>query len=63
MKVNLYYVVKPYKPGYNQVGRHADAVLISGPLPSQEQADSVVSQMENPYDYSIVVDELKVKTA
>lgn len=63
MKVNVYYVVKDYKPGYDSVGRYSDAVLVSGPWPSEEQARTVMNQMENPYDYKIVVDELKVKLA
>jgi hypothetical protein len=63
MKVNLYYVVREYKPGYDSVGRYSDAVMVSGPWPSHEQAQAVLEKMENRYDYSIVVDELKVKSA
>ena len=63
MKVNLYYVVREYKPGHDKVGRYSDAVMISGPWPSQEQAQSIIEKMENRFDYSVVVDELKVKLA
>jgi hypothetical protein len=63
MKVNVYYVVKDYKPGYDSVGRYSDAVLVSGPWPNEEVARTVMNQMENPYDYKVVVDELKVKLA
>ena len=63
MKVNVYYVVKRYKAGYDSVGRYSDAVLVSGPWPSEEQARAVISQMEDPFDYTVLVDELKLKLA
>lgn len=63
MKVNLYYVVKPFKASYDTIGKHADAILVSGPMPTLQQAQNLVVQMENPQEYSIVVDELKVKLA
>jgi len=63
MKINLYYVVKEYQPGSDSVGRSSDAILISGPWPTEEQARSVVSQMTNPFEYTVLIDELKLKRA
>lgn len=63
MKVNLYYVVKEYKSGADSVGRNSDAVLISGPYSDRFDAQMFIEKMDNPYDYLIVVDEIKAKLA
>lgn len=38
MKIELYYVVRPYKGSLDTIGRSTDAAVIAGPFPSFTEA-------------------------
>jgi hypothetical protein len=38
MKIELYYIVRPYKGGKDSIGRSSDGEYINGPFPSWSKA-------------------------
>lgn len=60
MKMELFYVVRPYKGTNDRIGRSADCDYISGPFATWNQAFREKSDRLYSDDYVVVKHELEV---